>query len=24
VVLGETDVYEPLCRTCFNRATHKK
>lgn len=24
VVLGETDVYEPLCRSCFNKATSKK
>jgi len=23
VVLGEMDIYEPLCRTCFNRATRK-
>ena len=24
VLLGETDEYEPLCRTCFNWATTKK
>jgi len=24
VVLGEKDKYEPLCRTCFNKATGKK
>jgi len=24
VVLGETDIYEPLCRSCFNKATNKK
>jgi thymidine kinase len=24
VLLGETDVYEPLCRTCFNEALKKK
>lgn len=24
VLLGETDVYEPLCRSCFINATHKK
>ena len=23
VVLGETDSYEPLCRTCYNKATKK-
>jgi thymidine kinase len=23
VVLGETDIYEPLCRACFNDATKK-
>ncbi|MBS1651063.1 MAG: thymidine kinase [Bacteroidetes bacterium] len=22
VVLGETESYEPLCRTCFNKAVH--
>jgi len=24
VLLGETDEYEPLCRTCFNKAKDKK
>jgi len=24
VVLGETDLYEPLCRGCFIEATRKK
>ena len=24
VVLGEKDKYEPLCRTCFNKATGRK
>ena len=26
VLLGETDIYEPLCRKCFNREmkSHKK
>jgi thymidine kinase len=24
VVLGETDIYEPLCRTCFNEAIKRK
>ncbi|HPD94766.1 MAG: thymidine kinase [Bacteroidales bacterium] len=24
VLLGETDVYEPLCRLCYNKATGKK
>ena len=24
VVLGETDIYEPLCRHCFNEATTKE
>ncbi|HNV81874.1 MAG: thymidine kinase [Tenuifilaceae bacterium] len=24
VVLGETDIYEPLCRSCYNEATRKK
>ncbi|PKP37506.1 MAG: thymidine kinase, partial [Bacteroidetes bacterium HGW-Bacteroidetes-15] len=24
VLLGETDLYEPLCRTCFNEAIKKK
>ncbi len=23
VLLGEMDIYEPLCRTCYNRATGK-
>jgi thymidine kinase len=23
VLLGEMDIYEPLCRTCFNKATKK-
>jgi thymidine kinase len=23
VLLGEMDIYEPLCRTCFNKATRK-
>lgn len=23
VELGEKDIYEPLCRTCFHEATHK-
>jgi len=23
VLLGETDIYEPLCRTCYNKATKK-
>ena len=24
VVLGETDIYEPLCRHCYNEAVNKK
>ncbi|HDT12622.1 MAG TPA: thymidine kinase [Candidatus Marinimicrobia bacterium] len=24
ILLGETDVYEPLCRACFNRANSEK
>jgi thymidine kinase len=24
IVLGEKDKYEPLCRTCFNKATDRK
>jgi thymidine kinase len=24
IVLGETDIYEPLCRSCFARANQKK
>ena len=24
VLLGEKDKYEPLCRTCFNKALNKK
>ncbi|MBN1132802.1 MAG: thymidine kinase [Bacteroidales bacterium] len=24
IVLGETDIYEPLCRVCFNRARSEK
>jgi thymidine kinase len=24
IVLGETDIYEPLCRSCYTRANHKK
>lgn len=23
VLLGENDIYEPLCRLCYNEATHK-
>lgn len=23
VLLGEKDIYEPLCRTCYGKATHK-
>lgn len=23
VLLGEMDIYEPLCRTCYNKATNK-
>lgn len=23
VLLGETDIYEPLCRLCYNEVTHK-
>jgi thymidine kinase len=23
VLLGETDIYEPLCRTCYNQSTKK-
>ncbi|MEN8203987.1 MAG: thymidine kinase [Bacteroidota bacterium] len=24
ILLGETDIYEPLCRSCYARANHKK
>jgi thymidine kinase len=24
VVLGETDIYEPLCRHCYNEAVKAK
>ena len=24
LVLGEKDIYEPLCRHCFNKAINKK
>ena len=24
IVLGETNIYEPLCRSCFSKANHKK